>query len=260
MTESPTGGARPADRVAPRQPQRDVPRPVEPLGTIELSVSWEGEPDLTRAAPAAPQVAAILLGLEQTYSSLADAMGYPPHFLRITTLRNPELKLGLEGGKEAIEALRDLIRAIPSFVASLFRPRAALRLAQEENEAQVKRAEAQAAEAGADRAEADVRRLRAEAELAKLRQELAAIPIQVHTETHVVLREIVTILAAAEPAKRALFVGETAQYVMANRGFEPPSRIRLITQPENVATRAVPVPKPPRPADREVSRGEERTR
>src|SRR5262245_27160296 len=80
---------------------------------LDISVVWEGERQIKVAAPAASEIAGLLMGLEETYERLAAGLGYPPHFLKVRSITNPELKLGLEGGKDAIEAVRDLLFELP---------------------------------------------------------------------------------------------------------------------------------------------------
>ena len=198
------------------------------MEVIDIDVVWEADQRVDLVAPPAQKIAGVLLGLEETYRVLATTLGYPPHFLKVKSLRNLDLKLSLEGGKEAIDALRELILAVPRLIASLFRPQVVLKLADQENEAKMKELEAQAASADANRVEAEARRLRAELEKVKLQQELASIPIRAAPEAHAVLREIATTLAAAEPTKRIPFIGQTARYLMASQSYEPSSRIVLV--------------------------------
>ncbi|HEY0714033.1 MAG TPA: hypothetical protein VGF45_15235, partial [Polyangia bacterium] len=117
-------------------------------------------------APSAEEIAALFLGIEQAYRLMSLSLGYPPHFVKVVSLRNPELKLSLEGGKDAIDALRELIFALPRFVASLFKPGQAKELARLEAEATKRVLEAKAATGAADAAEAEARRLRAELQAA----------------------------------------------------------------------------------------------
>lgn len=213
--------------------------PDEPAtGTLEVEVYWEAEGRVGVVQPAAIEVAGLLMGLEEAYEALASALGYPPHFLRVTTIRNPELKLGLEGGKEAIEAIRELLYAVPSLVANLFRPKAAWRRAQLEEQVRTKElaargasADAQKAEAEADTAQALARKLQAEtevAELQRLRTEVQAIPVRVDETAHAVLNDIVAAVARGAPDRRVAFLGDTARYIVAARAFDAKAHIYLV--------------------------------
>jgi hypothetical protein len=148
--------------------------------------------------------------------------------VKVVSVNNPELKLSLEGGKEAIEALRELIFALPRFIASLFKPRAASELADLEADAEKRRLEAKAAAATADKEESEVRRLKAELELLRLRQEIANMPIRADADAHALLWDIVKQMQATDPAKRQAFVADTARYMATTRGLEPTSQIALI--------------------------------
>jgi len=208
---------------------------------LEVLVSWNGERQLSLAAPAAIEVAGLLMGLEEAYEAFAAALGYPPHFLKMTSIQNPELKLGLEGGKDIIEAIRALLEAVPSLVANLFRPKAAWNRAQleaqvrtKELEAKSASAEAQKMNAEADTAEATARKIRADREVAELRKlttELQAIPIRADETAHAVLNDVVAAVTHAEPSRRLAFIADTARYAVVAHSFDANPRVSLVPSP-----------------------------
>src|SRR5262245_39870744 len=224
---------------------------TEEVGHMTLRVSWGSENNVERATPSAQELAGLFLGLEESYEVLGSVFGYPPHFLKITSVSNPELTINVEGGKDVIEAIRALIFAVPSLIANLFRPRAAIKLAEAENARKVAEenaaaamANARAAEAKALIAEANVREVeartreaeskarQAELEAARARQEMLMMPIQADPEAHAMLRELATALAAAEASKRVPFVGDTMRYVVSTRRYVPSGRVVLaVVQP-----------------------------
>lgn len=207
---------------------------------LDLEILWATESaappfspvsSLAAIRPPAHELASILLGLEEAYRVIAITLGYPPHFLKVVSLNNPELKLSLEGGKEAINALRELILVLPRFIASLFRPRAAWELAETEADKEKKKLEAEAANALADRTEAELRRTRAEIELATLQQQVAPMPILPDLQAHAVLWEMAKQMQRAEPARRHAFIAETAAYVVSTKGYSPASRVTIVPSP-----------------------------
>jgi hypothetical protein len=229
------------------------PFPSEaPIDTLEVMVQWGHERSLDQVRPAAVEIAGLLMGLEETYEVLAGALGYPPHFLKVTSIHNPELKLGLEGGKEVIDALRELLYAVPELIANLFRPKAAWKRSQLEGSVRSTELEARgaAAEAGkrvaeADAAEAVARKIRADAEIAELnmlRSEVRAIPIRADAAAHAVLRDIVESVATSDPLCRVPFIADTARYAIAANSYDARSQIILI-------------PIPPSPKGRNQSKG-----
>jgi hypothetical protein len=209
---------------------------ADPTKVIQVSVLWESSqddpPTLLKVQPPAEELAGILLGLEQTYQALASALGYPPHFSKIVAVRNPTLTFDLKGGKEIIEAVEQLIFALPGFVASLFRPRAVIGLADLQTTTQAERLKADAAAAKADAADADRRRAEAELETSRIRREMDLMPLRPDPAAHALLAEVVRQVQATDPAKRAL-IGDTFRYLAATHEYQPSSHVLLVTaQPD----------------------------
>lgn len=214
------------------------------VGHLDLSVQWQESgrgtipsARLTDARPSAQEMAALFLGLEEAYQLLAEAFGYPPHFLSVVAVNNPELKISLEGSREAIDALRELILALPRLVAGLFRPRLAWQLAGIEAEAQKSKLERKVAAARAEAAEAEVKRLSAELESVRLREEISAMPISSLPAGQALLAEIVNSIKNAAPEVRSAFVADTARYLAATRAYEPTGNFALA--PHIIAGRTV---------------------
>jgi hypothetical protein len=221
--------------MATQQSPDAAPAPVE-TKVIELSVFWErpGVPPnatIDMSQPSAQEVAAILLGLEQAYQALASALGYPPHFSKIVGVRNPTLKFDLKGGKEVIEAVEQLLFALPRFVASLFRPRSVIGLADLETNAQRERFKTEAAVAMADAAEADRRRALAELETKRIRQELEMMPLRPDPAAHALLGELVRQIRASDPTRRGGLIGETVLYLAQTQEYQPKSQVALFANP-----------------------------
>jgi hypothetical protein len=187
------------------------------------------------------------LGLEHTYEALARALGYPPHFLKVKWMHNPELKLGLEGGKDILELLRELLYAVPSLVANLFRPRAAWRRAKLEDQVRIMELEARAAKAAEEKTKAEVgaaealaQKMRADAEVERLKAEMQGIPIRADETANAVLSDVVEAITRAEPSHRLAFIGDTARYAVVAHSFTAQERVSLIPVSTPVTQRPVP--------------------
>jgi hypothetical protein len=206
--------------------------------SVIVAVHWDDETQLGAAQPSAVELGALLIGLETAYDALAEAFQYPPHFLRVTTVSNPEFKIGLEGGKEVIDALKQLLYAVPSLIANLFRPKSAWNEAILQEQARAKELEASAAvadskrlEAQAAAAEALARKARADVEAAEYRRRQALaeiVPIASNQVAHAVLAFTTRAMARVAPDHRVAFLGETARYAVVEHSFQPTSRIRLV--------------------------------
>ena len=199
---------------------------------LQLAVMWDGEKDDSESLPlnivaaSAQELGGLLLGLEQTYQVLSRALGYPPHFAKITSITNPELKLDLEGGRDVIDAIKGLVLVLPRFIASLFRPRAALALASLEADAQAAELVSRRKVSEAEGTEAELRLAKAELELNQLRSQMSEMPVEPDPEASAFLRDLAHHLRSASPVHRS-FVPETARYLASTRGFRSLARISL---------------------------------
>jgi hypothetical protein len=223
-----------------------------PTETLEVTILWGDERQLGLAEPAAIEIAGLMMGLEDTYEALAGAFGYPPHFLKVTSIHNPELTLSVEGGKDVIEAVRELLYAVPTLIANLFRPKAAWSRARIEDRVRTQELEARSAAAEADRLTAEAvaveelgRKARAEMELAELyrvRAELQSIPIKADEAAHAVLNDVAAALKSAEPSRRLGFVADTARYSVIAHSFEAKGRTSVVprsAKPSDTKTRQI---------------------
>lgn len=184
--------------------------------------------DLGHVRPAPTEIAVTLMGVDEAYRTLAVALRYPSHAPMLTSARNPDLKIGLEGAAEVVIAVRDLLVALPSLVASLFQPRESWRLAKLKNQVTAEEQRAKLAVARADEAEGDVRLLKAELEITRLQRKLAMVPIRPHGPSHRLLREIANETSRADPEKARATLGAAAVYIAQSHSYRPVSRIALV--------------------------------
>jgi hypothetical protein len=74
----------------------------------------------TPGAPYAAELGALLMSLQWGYEEICDALAIAPHDLAVLEIQHPNISISLQGLGEPINALRDLLMAVPELVANVW--------------------------------------------------------------------------------------------------------------------------------------------